>query len=210
MKVGFFLQGDREDYFAMARRMLSSVRAAMPGVEVYHLTDEATKGVEGVDGVRCFQGAMPMAVRRMLHHAACEGEWLFIDCDVIVQKDVRDVFDDKSFEVAVTDRDGTITNESKYAQVMPYNIGVVFSRSQDFWMSIVHHMRGLPEKFQQWEGDQRLVCEMLRQGKHPFKVKVLPGYTYNYPPKHAEDGAHASILHYKGARKAYLLAKEDA
>jgi hypothetical protein len=211
MKVGFFLQGTNADYRAMARLSIDSVRQSMPDVEVHHLTDEATNEIQGVDGTRRFAGDMPMAVRRMLHHAACEGEWLFIDCDVIVKKDVRDVFEDRGFDVALTDRAGTITNEAKYAAVMPYNIGVTFSRSQDFWMNIAHHLKNIPLKFQEWEGDQRIVCEMVRQGRHPFRVKTLPGLVYNYPPRAADDPriAQASIVHYKGARKAYLL-KEAA
>jgi len=206
VRVGFYLCGDDPAYHAMARLCIASVRKSMPGVEVHHLTDENTPEIEGVDSTRMFKGDYPLAVRRMLHNAACEGEWLFIDCDVIVQKDVRHVFD-YEFDVALTDREGTITNEAAYAAVMPYNLGVSFSRSQRFWMFIVEHLQNAPEKWQQWEGDQRLICEFIKQKKMPFKVQVLPGYEYNYPPKHPGDGTHASIVHYKGQRKAHLIDK---
>lgn len=206
MNVGVFLCGDNHAYHAMAKLTIASVRATMPDVEVHHLTDEDTPTIEGVDSTRVFRGNYPLAVRRMLHHSSCTGDWLFIDCDVIVQKDVRAVFDEP-FDVAITNRDGTITTEGEYAAAMPYNIGVTFSRSQAFWMFIAEHLQHVPAKFQEWEGDQRLICELIRQKKMPFNVKVLPGHEFNYPPKFAGDGTEASIVHYKGNRKAYLLSE---
>lgn len=210
MKVGFFLQGDNPAYHEMAKRTLESVREAMPGVEVHHLTDDYTPKIEGLDSTRVFYGDMPMAVRRMMHHAACEGEWLFIDCDCIVRKDVRHVFDEP-FDVALTDREGTITNETRYAAVMPHNIGVTFSRSPAFWLTVVKYLQTMAAEQQEWEGDQQVVNAMVKAGGMGFNIKTLPGLLYNYPPRSEDDPrtADASIVHYKGARKQYLL-KEAA
>lgn len=204
MKVGFFLQGNNQDYVRMAKLTIASVRKAMPGVEIVHLTDADTPMVEGADSVKRICETMPMAVRRMKHNSQLEGEWLLIDCDVIVQKDVRHVFEEP-FDVALTDRIGTITYESKYAEVMPYNLGVAFSCSPAFWKLVLRHLGTLSPKYQQWEGDQLVVCEMIKQrAASDFKVKILPGAIYNFPPKFAGDGKDAAICHYKGPRKAFL------
>lgn len=203
MRIGFFCMS--ESHLSMAALMLESVRTSMPGVEVHHLTDDKCRSLEGVDDVHRLGGDIPMAVRRMTHNASCEGDWLFVDSDVIFQQDVRNVFDEQ-FDVALTDRIGTITYEIEYAKAMPYNLGVAFSRSSAFWKRVLYHLRTLSPKYQQWEGDQLVICEMIKQRvSSDFKVKILPGRMYNYPPKFAGDGKHAAIVHYKGHRKQWLL-----
>jgi len=208
MKLGFFfeyLNEASQPHLEFARRMLESSKAAMPDVEVWQLTDGESAVLEGVDGVHRIGGKMPMAVRRMTHNASLEGDWLFIDPDIIIQKDVRHVFNE-AFDVALTDRVGTITNEAAYAKVMPYNLGVSFSRSPKFWKVVLRYLMTLPPRFQHWEGDQRVVCAMLMQGfADEFNVKILHGAAYNYPPKFAGDGKDAALVHYKGNRKAYLM-----
>ena len=208
MKVGCFWQFVNEASMAhleFARLMLKSARAVMPDVEVWQLTDGDSPELEGVDGVHRIDLPVPMAVRRMLHNANLEGDWLFIDPDIIIQKDVRHVFDEP-FDVALTDRIGTITYEAEYAKAMPYNLGVSFSRSPKFWQRVLRHLGTLPAKLQHWEGDQLVVCAMLRQNlADDFKVKILPGLTYNFPPKFAGDGKDAALVHYKGPRKSYLM-----
>jgi Nucleotide-diphospho-sugar transferase len=202
MRIGVFYQNDT--YSQMAGLMLDSVRKVMPDVEIHHLADGKCTALKGADAVHRIPEPMPMAVRRMTLQSQCEGDWLFMDADVIAQKDVSHVFDDKDFDVALTNRDGTITNEAKYAAVMPYNTGVVFSRSPAFWKMVLHHLKNQPMQLQDWTGDQLVICEMMKQGAFGFKVKVLPGATYNYPPKFAGDGADAALAHFKGNRKAYL------
>lgn len=204
MNVAFFMQGKNPDYVRMAKMTIASVQSAMPGMAVWHLTDADTPMVEGATGVKRISEQMPMAVRRMTHNASLLGDWLLIDCDIIMKRDVGSVFDD-DFDVALTDRTGTITNEAAYAKVMPYNLGVSFSRSPTFWKEVLKHLVRLPMQLQQWEGDQRIVCAMMKQGCK-FDVNVLPGSLYNYPPKfYSDEGEGASLLHYKGNRKAYLM-----
>lgn len=215
MKVGFFYQGASESsiiHFTIAKYLIASVRKSMPGVEIWQLTDDQSPLHPGIDGHIIEPGIMPMAVRRMTLQGKCEGEWLFVDTDIIIQKDVRDVFDE-TFDVALTDREGTITNEAAYAKVMPYNIGVVFSRSPRFWQVVAKYLKTLPAKFQQWEGDQRVVCQMMKEKvdlEHGFNVKILHGAMFNYPPKFSGDGKDAAICHFKGNRKTYLTESLEA
>jgi hypothetical protein len=203
MNIGFFCLGDK--YLGMAKQMMESARAVMPHAKIHHLTDDKSPTIEGVDSTRVFYGDMPMAVRRMMHHSACQGEWLFVDADVIFQRDVSEVFDSE-FDIALTDREGCITNEAQFARSMPYNIGVVFSRSPAFWGTVVNYLQSLPLQQQEWMGDQLVVNALVREGIHQFNIKTIPGAKYNYPPKSKDDGADASILHYKGNRKAYMAA----
>lgn len=183
--------------------MLASVRKCMPTVNVHQLTDEHCAGLDGVDNVIRMKGNMPMAVQRMRHHASCIGEWLFIDADIIITKDVSDVFDEP-FDIAVTDRVGTDMEGTKYGLAMPYNMGVTFSRSPAFWISVCNVLAKMPPKLQEWCGDQMAVCELVKTWPN---VKILPGAKYNYPPLSADDNKtqEASILHYKGNRKQLLM-----
>ena len=190
----------------MAKLTIASVRKAMPGVEVFHLTDADTPMVEGADGVKRVDVKLPMAVRRMMHNAQLDGDWLLIDCDIIIKKDVRHVFDE-SFDVALTDRIGTDMEGTSYGKAMPFNMGVAFSRSPAFWQRVIRHMSSLPMDLQSWTGDQLVVCAMVRQGlADDFKVKILPGLTYNYPPLSVDDPRmeNAAIVHFKGARKKFI------
>jgi len=209
LKIGFFAQKTNEAslvHFEMAQGLMDSARKAMPGVHLAHLTDGDSPAVKGADQVIRIAEKMPMAVRRMTHNSRLRGDWLLVDTDIIIKGDVREVFK-QPFDIALTDREGTITYEHKYAQAMPYNLGVVFSRCPAFWLQVLKYLVKAPERYQQWEGDQQVVCQMVKMGldkQAGFEVKILPGRQYNYPPKHRDD-TEAKILHYKGARKQYLF-----
>ncbi len=199
MRVGFFAQGEGEHLY-IARHLIRSVKLCMPDVEVCQLTDDKTPVLDGATAIR-LGGDMPMAVRRISHHAMLGGEWLFIDTDCVVRKDVRHVFND-DFEVALTDRKGSMWEKTPYGMVMPYNMGVTFSRSPEFWGVVLKHLITLPKEFQRWEGDQRVVCEMVRAG---YPAKVLPGRIYNFTPEEKTDSLeHAAIVHFKGKRKHWI------
>ena len=200
MRVGFFVQGSGV-HWDVAKTLISSCRKAMPDVEIVQLTDLQTPAHEGVSVVR-MGGDLPMAVRRMSLHAMLSGEWLFIDTDCVIRKDVRHVFDDKDFGVALTDRVGSLVGASPYGEKMPYNIGVVFSRDPRFWGEVVLNLLTLPTRAQEWEGDQLVVAEMVRAG---WPVKVIPGRVYNFTPELGHESVdHASIVHFKWRRKEWI------
>lgn len=199
MQVGFFVQGVGP-HLDIAKHLVASCKAVIPQVPVYQLTDDKTPCVEGALAIR-LGGDMPMAVRRVTHHSMLDGEWLFVDTDCVIRKDVSDVFED-DFEVALTDRKGSMWEKTPYGMVMPYNMGVTFSRSPEFWEKVKKYLLTMPPKYQEWEGDQRVVCEMAMAG---YPVKVLPGRIYNFTPETRGDKAeHAAILHLKGPRKLWL------
>lgn len=196
MKVGFFCQS--QEHLGLAKHLVDSVKRTMPKVEVYHLTDG--KCPAGAENVLRIPEEMPMAVRRMTHHARLSGDWLFIDSDCVLQKDVSHVFDGE-FDIAVTDRKGSMWDKTPYAEAMPFNMGVTFSKSPEFWADVLQKLKTLPPKLQEWEGDQLTVGIVCQD----WKTKVLPGHIYNFTPwKREDDRSHAAIVHYKGSRKAWI------
>jgi hypothetical protein len=209
MKVGFF-HVDRGDtpHRALAARLIASVRRAMPDVAIAHLTDARTAPIAGVDHL-VVRPSGPIALNCLEHYAGCEGEWLLVDTDVLIQRDVREVFArDRAFDIAVADRDGTLLPHeigTKFMARMPYNKGAVFSRSPEFWRAATERLRQLSHRRQEWMGDQEAMCDVIAAGA--FKVAVLPA-AYNYPPKRRdEDVSAVSILHFKGSRKAWMLSR---
>ena len=198
MRLGFFVQG--EQHLPLAQSLIASAKKAMPDVEVFQLTDGKCPAV--TEAIR-IPGEMPMGVRRVKHYANLQGDWLFLDTDILIRKDVRDVFD-KPFDVAVASRTGTIWENCDYAAVMPYNFGVVFSRNPKFWQAHLAMLQTLPKKLQEWEGEQLVLCALAKRPRSPYKVEVLPS-SYNWTPaKKQDDISHAHILHLKGPRKAWL------
>jgi hypothetical protein len=177
----------------------------MPDVPIIQFTDDKSPRIDGVDEIARIGGDMPMAVRRIKHHSSCLGDWLLCDTDVIFQKDCREVFSEP-FDVALTDRVGTYMEGTDYAKVQPYNMGVTFSRNHEFWKEVNNRLTAMPLNYQEWEGDQMVVCAMAENQETPFDIVIIPGKDYNFTPKkESEDYSHASIVHMKGRRKQWLL-----
>ena len=213
MNVGFFFvdRGGVDGVIGPigAKALAASVRSVMPGVRVVQFTDEQTADVPGAHEVRRLP-AEPLALLRLKHQAAVKGEWLFVDSDVIVQRDVRDVFTLK-FDIALVNRQWPhLKAAAGFSERMPFNTGVVFSRSHKFWGKAYERLQTMPEGLQDWMGDQQVICDMV--GSSRFKFWFLKGTRYNLPPSlEAEDDPlvrKAHIVHYKGPeRKALLLAR---
>lgn len=206
MTIGFFTVFRKDPrHFLMARRMLLSAKHFMPYLQIAQLTDEKTPAVPGVDQVlRRPHGKM--LERRLEHYSACEGNWLFVDTDVVFQGDVLDVFN-QPFDVALTDRNWPhVTHPAGFVEEMPFNTGVCFSRCPDFWKAVLETWRGFtPDQQADWLSEQRAVAHVVRSDA--FTVCVLPGMVYNYPPSTLTDVglADAKIVHFKGDRKAIML-----
>lgn len=198
MRIGFYAEGEGP-HMDIARHLVDSAHKHMPDVGVVLLTDEKTKAPWGLEAIR-IAGDMPMGIRRVMHYTM-PGDWLFLDTDVVFRKDIRSVFE-KPFDVAVASRDGTYMEGSQYAELMPYNFGVVFSRNPEFWKTMLPEMKKLSPEYQRWGGEQLLMGMLVKAGL--FKVEVLPS-AYNFTPeKRDEDMSRVAIAHYKGPRKAWI------
>lgn len=192
----------------IAERMVRSVHEAMPEVPVLqftHLNNVLASRIEGVDAVQVVDDA-PLCVSVLDAFAQCgDGDWLLLDTDVVVQSDVRHVFD-QPFDIAVATREGTLRPKetgSKMMTSMPFNKGAVFSRSPVFWKAARELLKTMKPAAQSWMGDQRAMNDVIATGS--FDVHVLDNH-YNYPPFTAdEDVSFRSIVHYKGPRKTWMV-----
>lgn len=205
MTVGFFhAAAARTAHVDLARILITSVRRTMPGVPIVHMTDETTEAIAGVDEMRR-RPAGPVALSVLEHYAECAGDWMLVDTDVVVRRDVRDVFG-LTFDIAVATREGTFKPSevgTKFMRGMPFNKGVVFSKNPAFWSAAAAALRECSEKQQSWMGDQRAMNDIIATGR--FFVRVLTN-DFNYPPKKRnEDLSDKYVLHYKGPRKAWML-----
>ena len=199
MKVGFFVQGSGI-HWDLAKHLIASCKKL--NLSVFQLTDDKTPECEGVDGVVRLGGTVPMAIRRMTLQSMLAGEWLFVDTDVVLQKDPSQVFR-SPFDIALTDRVGSLWEHSPGVKNMPFNTGVVFSRQPSFFKRVVGALKGLPPPLQEWYGDQLVICEMQKQNQ--VSARILPGQVYNFTPANRDDDrSHAAIIHYKGPRKAWI------
>lgn len=203
MTIGFFTVFRADPQHVLhATALVAGAREVMPSVPVVQLTDTVTGRVAGVSDVRRLQPG-PMLERRLEHYAQCAGEWLLVDTDVSIRRDVSSVFDDPGFDVAVTDRQWPhLPQKSEVLHTMPFNTGVVFSRKPSFWQDVLTEWRSLPSEARDWMSEQRAVYAVVRTGR--YRVKILPGQVYNYPPSSPEDATAAALYHYKGPRKAWL------
>lgn len=212
MRIGFYLvwRGDTVHY-VLADMMLRSVRKHMPSVEVVQLTDEKSPAVYGVNEVRRLPDA-PRDVQRVEHLCRCEGDWVFVDTDVLFQRDVSGVFDyhwtARDWDIGLCDRDGCLVegeDELEFIKATPYNLGVIFSRSRAFWRATKEKLLAMSPERQDWLGIQFGACEVIADGWHG--LYILPGKFYNYAPHDTKDEAKdASIVHYKGPfRKRMML-----
>lgn len=210
MNVGFYMTFKRDpQHYVMADLLVASIKEVMPGVSITHFTNPTSPAATGVDAVeRTMHGQI--LERRLECYAARQGDWLLLDTDIIVTKDVRHVFEDQEFQLAVADREWSkVKDHYKYTKEMTYNTGVIFSRDPAVYQRALEIWRGYPSgKQSHWWSEQWAFAEAVHSGQ--FRVKVLPGMIYNRPPHtHDEDVSDAAILHYKGPiRKAWMLERQ--
>lgn len=221
MRIGIFIfKGEPEattQAFVAADFCLASIRRVMPGVHVTQLTDDKTPAIPGVDKV-LRRPACPLSTLRTFWQSAVQGDWVFCDADVVFQKDVRPIFENADWQVAFAERQG---GGVAWVEVggrkveMPYNVGISYSRSQEFWKDVHTRIKALPvlpgagpRSQSDWFADQIEINDMVREGI--WKVGSLPA-GYNYAPELDESDRalvrDAAVVHYKGPRRKALLMK---
>lgn len=185
-------------HWDIGKLCVESAQRAMPEVQVYQLTDMDCPAF--AEPIRIPKND-PMGIHRIKHYCQLEGDWLLCDSDVLFREDVSGVFSGK-FDIAMATREGDPVADSEYGRLMPYNFGVIFSRSPAFWRRALGALEMMPEEAQEWMGEQFVACQLIKAGI--FKTKVLPRQ-YNYTPQSAkEDLSGVKILHMKGHRKAWI------
>lgn len=200
----FYVERGQSDLRSLLECAVRQARTVIDGAWVVQFTDMVTDAMEFVDEViRRPSGSMGMMESRIEHFANFAERCLLIDPDVYVQEDVWDVFD-SGFDVALTRRERLIVDGENYAELMPYNTGVMFSNGPEFWCAVLDEMRPMADAEREWYGDQIAVARVAASGK--FRVLDLPCEQYNYTPgTQGEDVIFRKVVHYKGVRKQWML-----
>ncbi len=194
----------------VAQIMVASVKSAMPGVRIIQMTDTNTKPVTGVDDVirKRYDDKYLMPYRLLHLKDFPPGDVIFLDTDIVVQKDLSPIFEE-DFDIGLTKRFKPVRDLNGYdlAAEMPYNTGVMFSRASgtSFWQKSYEHCLTLPKHDQEWWGDQLSI--KATADTTDLKLKEFPCDLYNYTPHTpVEDVSGKFVLHYKGPhRKEWML-----
>jgi hypothetical protein len=193
----------------LAELMIASLRRAMPGVEIMQITDTGHTEALPVDVVMRKPFTHKEWVPWLMEAVAeIPGNVLFLDSDIIVQRDLRPMFLADA-DVIVTSR-GPKTMEGRF---MPFLLGVVASKTPEFWLDMRDRVLAMKNEDDRgwWGGQLALFDAWMDQenGCLPWKMAAVPCDPHNYVPK-AEDDAPADkwVLHYKGQkRKEWMLAR---
>lgn len=174
---------------------------------IVQMSDLHTPKVEGVDEVIRLPFRIPLMPYRLKHLASFpHTDLLIIDTDVIAMAPVDEVWA-QPFDVALTKRDHSL-HDGAVSLDMPYNTGVMFSRSQAFWQEGYEWLMSQSAERQRWYGDQLAVAEVAKRGT--CKVLDLPCDDYNWSPNSRSDTSNAKFWHYKGAiRKKWIYEHRD-
>jgi hypothetical protein len=214
-KIGVFyvdMGEGRKEIERAVQLMADSAKKVMPDCHLVQFADQEISALPGMDEV-IFRpiGSLGLMESRMDHFASYpHEEMLFLDPDIIVQKDLWHVFD-HPFDIAIAGRGSRpIIQDETGLDVrfsMPYNTGVIFSRGNAFWSRVCVEMRGMSRSDREWFGDQVAVGRVVKS--KIFNVHVLDGHLYNYTPvQRSEDVSERLAVHYKGKRKAWMFDRE--
>lgn len=199
MIVCFCMEGRlTHDAVALAQIMVASVRKHMPYARIVQHSDMAYPETPGVDHVIRLTLPGDHVERRWGHMAHMmaftEDNVLSLDCDVVVRRDLRDVFE-RDFDIAMCrtpDRRDTA-----------YNAGVIFAKPEGFafWQEVLdaYQRTGKDE----WEDSQRALTMAADDTR--LKVLDLNFNVFNFTPAEAgTDRSAAALVHYRGRRKRFM------
>ncbi len=201
MNVVFYLDIDQEIYWRILRIAIASVRKCCPvETTITFLSPTWFVVKQPIDANRYLAVAnLPKgtyyAHRRMIANSnVTVGDNLFLDVDMIMQQNVSNVFN-YQFDIAVCKRDKV------FDMALPYNGGVVFCRSKEFWL---HCAVGFNKHTTNWR-DAELAFNRVVQSPE-YTRRDLDGTRYNRTSDNG-DISGAAIVHYKGERKNRMLAR---
>lgn len=206
--IGFLYVGKASN---IPEIMVASVRAAMSNARIVQMTDFETQKIMGVDEViRKHWDQRLLMPYRLLHLKDFPAaDAIFLDADVVVQKDLSHLFQDE-FDVALTYRDETdpsLRKSPEAYRTMPFNSGVMLARAsgRDFWAEAHGVCLAMPEDQQSWFGDQLAIKEVA--ARTSLSIMQYPCALFNYSPSRWDENlSDKFVIHYKGQRrKVWML-----
>lgn len=188
----------------MPTKMVASVKEVMPTANIVQLSDMNTPIIKGVNTIIRKEYNGLIMLFRMEHLASLRGNWITLDTDMIIKKDLSHVFD-QDFDVALTRRYGSILDEhgNDIVKIMPYNAGVMFSKNHEFWQEALNTLKTLNKQAHEWYGDQLAIKVMADTNN--YKVLELPCDEYNYSPSSQYERKDVYVYHFKGQRKDWMM-----
>ena len=214
MKVAFLHVDDKAMPVEMQRKlaetMIQSVRKNIPNAYLIQMTDLDTKAFE-VDEIHRLEPFNKFFMSyRLKHLTLLKGEILLLDTDILVLKDPSSVFE-KPFDVCLTWRHkkiiSTSTGYTRGDPSMPYNTGVVFFRTKDFWLDAFDECQKLEDRHKHWFGDQMAVAKVVE--KRRYDVAAIPCDKWNYTPTEPRENLEGkNIVHFKGTKKKHWMIDE--
>lgn len=138
--------------------------------------------------------------------------YLFLDWDLLFQKDVSQIFD-KNFDLFFTQR--RTENLAKDFKDMPINVGVFGAKLKNYSIVLAFFNRWLQTLskmepgYQFWLGEQLALYELLKKGSPEGGKILILNEEYNYPVTYNQNYnlfiEGPSILHFKGISKKFLI-----
>lgn len=184
-------------------KFIRSVLKTNPEAKIVQFTDFKSPEVPGVHEVRRDEINVPIFEYRWRAFATLKGNVACLDTDVIVRKDLSPIFK-LDWDIALTRRDRPVIdpNGKDITQLMPFNAGVVFSRSPEWLLKVADTSTDLL-KLDPWYGDQYALAVCVKTQTQ--RILHLPAEIYNHTPKtQGLDVSRAWIVHYKGDRKGWM------
>lgn len=192
----------------IAEIMIASVRRSMPGVKVVQMADLTTPALAVDEVVRKPFSHMFWVPWLMEFVSELPGEVLFLDSDIVVQRDLSPLFNTGA-DLVITTRGPKVFD----GRQMPFLLGVTASRTPEIWLELRDRVLAMPEeKDRGWWGSQVAIFDMWmdeQDGRGKWKIAVVDCDPHNYVPKDENDApADKWVLHYKGKkRKPWMLKK---
>jgi hypothetical protein len=183
-----------------ARIMIASVRKHMPVARIVQHSDMEYPQTDGVDEIRRRRFDGDHIQRRWSHMQDMmrygRENVLSLDCDVVVKRDVIDVFE-QDFDIAMC---RTLDRRD-----LVFNAGVIFAKPSGagFWAEVLYEYAADPAIMDEWEGSQTALTRAA--DKSALKVRNLNFDIYNFTPNGpGVVPPTAQIVHYRGRRKRFM------
>ncbi len=203
MIVTFCLQEDTGEVSSVerARYTIGSVRKNIPGAKIVQLSNDTFPGIEGVDEVlrHPYRGDFIMwGFGAMIKLCERPENILQIATDVLVCKNVRDVFND-DFHVAACRYPAKDRNDNAFCGDVDFikpGGGEIFNQALAVYQSF--------RVKDGWEGGQTAFLRATIDTS--LTIKELDYDTYCRTPDKQQDNLdEAALIHFRGPRKLWMI-----
>lgn len=201
LTICFAMQGEscRGSVQERVQVVLHAIRQHLPKAWVVQLSNATFPAAPGVDAVhrRANEGDfIRWAFRSMLDLLADRNPVLQLATDIIVRRDVSEVFD-QDFDVAACrypERPTIYCGDTNFIQ----------QGGRRLWETALDLYEATPHLHDGWEGGQTAFT--LAMSRARVRVRDLDSQVYNFTPdRPGQIPASAALVHYRGVRKDFLL-----